>query len=288
MKIKVFTVCAVVFLFCGIVNAGINDWLIAYYPFNGNANDESGNGNNGIVHGAILTSDRFGNANSAYYFDGINSGINAPATSILSVSNLTLSAWVNTKGGGTWYPRIIAVGPQGTSYQYYAMNLSGPGPGSLPHKLGYLQNWDSGDNYYVATTSTVSDMNAWNHVAVTYDGSNVKFYFNGMLVTTSQYRHTIRQFTTALVQIGYSDSGTDRYNGSIDDIRIYNRTLSDSEVQQLYSGASPSVIVKPYTFTSGTPAKAAEVNADLDILYQQINVLRTIVCADHPTANGCQ
>jgi len=53
-------------------HAGINDGLVAYYPFNGNANDESGNGNNGTVNGATLTSDRFGNANSAYSFDGVN------------------------------------------------------------------------------------------------------------------------------------------------------------------------------------------------------------------------
>jgi hypothetical protein len=49
-----------------------------------------------------------------------------------------------------------------------------------------------------------------------------------------------------------------------------------------------SVVIKPYTFSAGTPAKAAEVNADFDMLYQQINVLKAIVCQDHPTAIGCQ
>ncbi len=55
-----------------------------------------------------------------------------------------------------------------------------------------------------------------------------------------------------------------------------------------WESSQPPVVTKPYTFTAGTPAKATEINADLDILYQQINVLKTIVCADHPTANGCQ
>ncbi len=75
MKTRVFAVCVVVFLFCGITHAGLSDGLVAYYPFNGNANDESGNGNNGIVHGATLTADRSGNANSAYSFNGIDNYI---------------------------------------------------------------------------------------------------------------------------------------------------------------------------------------------------------------------
>jgi hypothetical protein len=53
--------------------ADLNYGLMAYYPFNGNANDESGNGNDAIVTQAILDVDRFGNENSAYYFDGLNS-----------------------------------------------------------------------------------------------------------------------------------------------------------------------------------------------------------------------
>jgi hypothetical protein len=86
-------------------------------------------------------------------------------------------------------------------------------------------------------------------------------------------------------------------NGAIDDIRIYNRALSESEIQQLYNEGQvcPDVAVKPYTFTSGTSAKAAEVNADFNTLYQQINTqncqiqaLKAIVCQDHPTASVCQ
>ena len=60
----------IIIAFNGICFSGINDGLVAYYPFNGNANDESGNGNHGIVDGAALSMDRFGNLNSAYLFDG--------------------------------------------------------------------------------------------------------------------------------------------------------------------------------------------------------------------------
>ena len=77
MKTRVFTVCTVIFLFCGIVSAEINDGLVAYYPFNGNTNDESGNGHNGIVNGtgSTLTNDRFGNANKEYSFNSTGSYI---------------------------------------------------------------------------------------------------------------------------------------------------------------------------------------------------------------------
>ena len=63
--------------------------LVGYWPFNGNANDESGNGNNGTVNGATLTSDRFGVANKAYSFDGIDDWIEIPS----SVTNYTISFW---------------------------------------------------------------------------------------------------------------------------------------------------------------------------------------------------
>src|SRR3990170_4735591 len=68
--------------------------LVAFYPFNGNANDESGNGNNGVVNGATLTTDRLGKADSAYSFDGVNDYIGQKET--LSVVNtFAISVWIN-------------------------------------------------------------------------------------------------------------------------------------------------------------------------------------------------
>jgi hypothetical protein len=70
--------------------------LVAYYPFNGNANDESGNGNHGMVYGATLTVDRFGNANSAYSFDGMNDYIVTNYSGILGKNPGTISLWLKT------------------------------------------------------------------------------------------------------------------------------------------------------------------------------------------------
>ncbi len=70
--------------------------LVGWWPFNGNANDESGNGNNGTVNGATLTTDRFGVANKAYSFDGTNSNIVIADNTLLRPTNITISVWVKT------------------------------------------------------------------------------------------------------------------------------------------------------------------------------------------------
>ncbi|KPA15373.1 protein containing Fibrinogen, alpha/beta/gamma chain, partial [Candidatus Magnetomorum sp. HK-1] len=89
--------------------------LVAYYPFNGNANDESGNGNDGEVHGAALTEDRFGNLNKAFVFDGDNDYINVKDSSSLDISStITISCWIKTKGSAS-YSGIINKVDEGDS-----------------------------------------------------------------------------------------------------------------------------------------------------------------------------
>src|ERR1700721_3520704 len=79
--------------------ADLNTGLVAYYPFNGNANDASGNGNNGNVAGATLTADRFGNPNSAYSFNGKSNYIRVPNSDSLQLTNdFTLTAWIKCQG----------------------------------------------------------------------------------------------------------------------------------------------------------------------------------------------
>ena len=86
----------------------LNNDLVAYYPFNGNANDESGNGNNGTNNGATLTSDRFGNLNSAYNFPGIcDSGININLNNTSNNVGYAVSLWVNRSGDGCSNPPRI-------------------------------------------------------------------------------------------------------------------------------------------------------------------------------------
>ncbi len=111
------------------------DSLVAWWPFNGNAQDESGNGNHGSNTGATLTTDRFGNSNRAYYFSGSNCNTRIDAT--LNVSKikygLTISAWVLRSGSGCIGPRILEFSPGYTSTYGY----DGPG----------MAQWSWDNNY---------------------------------------------------------------------------------------------------------------------------------------------
>ena len=84
----------------GYSQSFLTNGLVAYYPFHGNANDASGNGNNGTVDGATLIADRFGNANSAYSFNGTNGDILLPETLFgPTIPACTVSVWLTTDGG---------------------------------------------------------------------------------------------------------------------------------------------------------------------------------------------
>jgi hypothetical protein len=292
MKTRVFAVCAVFLLFCSIVHAGLSDGLVAYYPFNGNTSDESGNGNNGIVNGATLTTDRFGKANSAYSFNGTNNSIQANINTRIGDVDITVSAWVKlgNQQYGMWDGHVIAA----IAGKGYAGYITGYGLGVVDNKAEFQARILSNVEY-VDSSNTIND-NKWHHLAGIMRRNDVKgivLYIDGI----EQYGHGNPTLLTSSLDNNYPfmigtvrDSyGHDSYyfNGLIDDIRFYNRALSASEVQQLYQsqGTCSSDIV---TFTAGTPAKAADVNANFYALNCQIQALKAIVCKNEPTASVCQ
>ena len=229
MKTKVFTVCAVIFLFCGNVNAGINDGLVAYYPFNGNANDESGNGNHGTVYGTKLTNDRFGNPNSAYLFNGKNDYIymNIPNINTALGAENTVMFWTLWGGGYNQMPLSFAGGTY-TLWMY---------DGSFGFNTG------NGDIYGM----NVSNLSLqWvNIVAIFANSSNIKdnsLYINGIKQVLSQ-RISTPEFGTVsnLMRISSNEYTGDDYSfrGTIDNVKVYNRALSNSEISELYSESTP-------------------------------------------------
>ncbi len=214
----------VVVLSTGLIGkavADLNDGLVAFYPFNGNAEDESGNGNDGIVYEAILTGDRFGNSDSAYYFDGVDD--------VLKINNMTtpkteitLSIWFNLES--------------------YETN----GETTLFDKHGgfFLHVENDKIRFYLAGigslySSTIPTLNSWNHIVATYDGSTQKIYLNNSLVAEDIATGSILSSSYPLY-IASDESGIYHYmNGSIDDARIYNRVLRETEIQEL-SNYGPS------------------------------------------------
>ena len=199
--------------------------LIAYYPFNGNANDESGNGNDGTVNGATLTVDRFGNPDSAYAFDGSDDYIEVPPSSSLNItSELTITAWVNIEAAGGFYQHYVVDSRDGSGGGY-GLNVD----------TNSSQFW-IGNTYpnFPSTGSTI-EVGSWHHVAGKYDGTDVVVYVDAIEIERIPFNYVIESSTGPLF-IGQRYNFLERFGGRIDEVRIYNRALSETEIQELYEG----------------------------------------------------
>jgi hypothetical protein len=217
--------------------------LVAYYPFNGNANDESGNGNNGTVNGATLTLDRFGNTNSAYYFNGTSAYIEVPDSNSLDVTGgLTIMAWVKPDINNVTLPIVNKYRSDFgyRAYWLYGWTVGEHGPWFRVCTGGPAEN--IGDAYVLELLPTTS----WTFVSGTYDGSEVKLYINGTLKNTGTVSGMINTNSLPL-RIGADDELQINYfKGSMDDIRIYNGALSASEIQALYNREQGMVAYYPF------------------------------------------
>ena len=211
----------------------INDSLLLYLPFNGNANDASGNGNNGTVHNATLTADRFGNPDAAYDFNGIDSYIEIPASSSLSriytANEVTIAAWINIRN---WYQgwNVFAV------FEQYDPNTDF---GSVLLEA----NWDAGGILFASGYNAnyigcdyTWNFNEWHHLAATYStvSDSAKFYVDGNLICTKEYNEIFSADALNSYAVGRSLSGPDEYSdGQIDELRIYDRALAENELLEL-------------------------------------------------------
>lgn len=287
MKTRMFAVCAVILLFCGVAHADLNDGLVAYYPFNGSAIDESGSGNNGTVNGAALTVDRFGKPDSAYSFDGVNNSISIPDSASLDViTHFSLTAWVFIKGPNSGYPDQAIISKVGGSSgnNGYQLALESPTSSGASVGLAFNSEGESWPANYLKAGNV--PLNKWTYLTGIYDYNELKIYINGILAGAKIIGAKNVVNSRSMLRISGDDNMHAYVNGYIDDVRIYNRSISESEIQQLYRGGTcSSEIVK---FTAGTPAKAADVNANFDALNCQIQALKAIVCKNEPTASVCQ
>ncbi|MFN5620396.1 MAG: LamG domain-containing protein [Flavobacteriales bacterium] len=217
------------------------DGLVGWWPFNGNANDESGNGNNGVVNGATLAEDRFGNVNNAYYFDG-NDFINVGNNPILKryQTNFTISAWVKPTLFSTLFDQSI-LSNRGNSCQGSKFGLSGSQTLGPAGKL-ILVTAGGVCADYVCSSSQVSAIN-YQHVYLEFiynsNQSIAKLYVNDILVNTDTLINNMTDPASQNTYFGYesmsSPNSSFYFNGFIDDIAIYNRILTTSERQALFA-----------------------------------------------------
>jgi hypothetical protein len=210
------------------LDVDITTGLVAFYPFNGNANDESGNGNNGTVYGATLATDRFGKGNSAYNFDG-NSQYISVVSNNLPKNDRTISAWINIPNS-TYIGMLMGYGGDGNCGTSYFIGINHRGTNQLMVS-GHCANNETQADYFPPS-------NQWVNVICISSTSGTKIFVNGILVgsSTAFFTNTIGSnlFIGSSIDFSgtnpYEDSNGLRWLGKIDDFRIYNRALTESEI----------------------------------------------------------
>ncbi len=217
--------------------------LMAYYPFNGNANDASGRGNNGVVSGAIPTFDRRGTPNSAYFFDGVNDNIAiASSPSLHPFNQLTITFWIRVDSINNNHMAILHKGGEAIlqpwlanrEYAIYAKQNF-----SAYYFLIYSAG-NEGEQHEVNSNSFFP--NRWLFVAAVYDRINhtMKSYVNGVLnqqVYDSYSTFNRNDFPLTIgteAETVWQDHSP--FLGALDELRLYNRALSAEEIRALYDG----------------------------------------------------
>jgi len=263
MKNPIVNVLMILLASWGSINAqttltgSLTNGLVAYYPLNGDAKDYSSNSNNGIVHGAYAS-------NSAFYFDG-SSYIQAGNIIQDYSSNATISCWVKTSTGSAGmavskqlpYPSAsgfaLAVGGSNT----VGLPTNGIGIATLNTEPGSNPGWSGRivANVLATTQNSIND-NQWHLLTATVDGSTLKIYLDGLLISSQGYKSDSLQCDQPML-IGCSVfpwgpawNVPRYYTGFIKNVLAYNRSLSSKEIARLYSsGIAP---VTSDIFGSGT------------------------------------
>ena len=287
---------------CQSLPTNLQTGLVGYWPFCGNANDESGNGNNGTVNGATLTTDRFGNANSAYSFDGVNDYIQALGNSNYQLSdNRTISCWIKPENNNSTADHgIFGVALNGHNGYYLYLqstgkivaledNFSGIGPGGSA-------NINSGWSGPASNESVFSNSNNWIFVLATKANGITRIYINGILQDETDLR--IPTFGNSNLYFGWTNLWNQFFSGKIDDCLIFNRVLSSVEIQQLYTlgqstylwstgATTASISVTPtqtttYTCTV-TDANGNACTDSVTVFVPQITATNSTICAGQST-----
>jgi hypothetical protein len=202
--------------------------LLSYYPFNGNGNDLSPFNNHLTNNGATPTADRFGNANAAYDFDGISSFLTRtnPSYTFNSTSTFTVSFWykrVNTASLGI--PIMHATTASGNFVWIFQL-------ASLNMQFGTNKQ---GSAWIWAQSTTTTDV--WTHIVMVYNAGQMTLYKDNVAAATGTFNHTAVSSTTLPLLIGKGVGGSHFY-GQIDDIGIWNRALSQCEINDLYTSST--------------------------------------------------
>jgi hypothetical protein len=212
--------------------------LVAFYPFNSNANDVSGNNLHGTVNGATPGTDRFGYGNKAYNFNGTSAYIAVGNPAQLQIINtITLSVWVKSPSftyGQNILSKTQCTNSSCTEGNGYKLKLTQTGDGT-EYYGAYIYYPGSGPTGHNFAGGASFSANEWVNYTFTLDGSNAKWYKNGVEEFDASNHQPLTAAALGNFEIGRSSGGGFYFNGPIDDVAVYNIALSASEVLQLYN-----------------------------------------------------
>lgn len=214
--------------------------LEGWWSFNGNANDLSGNGNNFTNNGATLTTDRNNATNSAYDYSGSGQYmiVNSPSFSFAQTDSFTVSLWIEKTANQYGIAVMQSSGASGNFIWLFQSSNSGVlNFGS--NKQGSAWTW-ANSNYGI---------NQWEHYVGTYAGGVMSIYKNGVFVTSSTFSNTGSVQSALPLRIGRSHGGN-YFDGKVDDLGVWSRVLTQTEITALYTGCNAAVSLHPNDYAT--------------------------------------
>jgi PKD repeat protein len=279
----------------GFSQVNLSQGLMAYYPFDGNANDASGNNNNPVFNNARLTADRFGNPNSAYHFNGVNNYMRVRNNPSLNMANkISISLWVKPTGyytGLCYNNMMVMKGDIDYLEGNYSVRFSDA-------YTGCTDPTTTKEMFYgapgIAAPAPIVQLNQWYHVVFTCDGNMTRIYVDCVLRANSPQGNA--KFTNPYdLFIGHMNTSQYPYwlNGDLDDIRIYNRALSKDEVMELCKKDPAPVNTKAQScnnwlssLTLSSYVTIGDVDVKGDQLTVEANFIRTVDLKKYQYSGG--
>lgn len=199
--------------------------LLLWLPFDGNASDKSTYANNVTVHGAVLTTDRFGTPNKAYFFNGA-SYLYLGNNSLLTPKNFTISLWFKADTLGKDVNVMIRARWYG-----YSVHL-------LNNGILHFQSYQAGDAKTDIYSSKPLNDKQWHHIVASFSSATSKLYVDGILISSANARYDNLTALLGGIAIGRDgDAEGWLFHGSIDDVGFWNRGLSEQEILNLFNGS---------------------------------------------------
>ncbi len=221
--------------------------MVGWWPSEGNANDISGGNNNGALQGGAMFAP--GKVGQAFSFDAsTNSGVIVPSSSSLNPTDaITLDAWVRPSSFPNGGPAVIRKDTNNVGTTQYSLNV---GDGST---TGVVHCNIGG---FIGVTGGLVPLNQWSHIACTYDRQNLRAYLNGVEVVSAAATQAIpTPSPDTNLAIGKEDGFTDRnFDGLIDEVEIFNRALTQTEIQGIFNADSAGKCRSPMCSITGADA----------------------------------